>query len=114
MGRAGDRHGFSGEAVVQLQQGGGVRERNPHHKVNTTTLYDEMEEIEGEDAVAFIVPAHGYRAVFKDCSTRPLAVWCVTEGGRMFGVTLTSDGRPPLSIDNVEDEESFDHYEQGA
>src|SRR5215211_6587146 len=84
----------------------------PHGKVNTTAVYDEMEEIDAEPEIAFISPANGYVARFKGGHARPLALWVITDDGRFYGVALPEDGRPPLELDNVEDEEGFRKYER--
>jgi len=85
-----------------------------HGHVNTSRLYDEAESIDEEPEISFISPATGFEAVFEDGSTRRVVLWAVQDDGSMFGVALPEDGKPPLSVASVEDEDGFVRYKAKA
>jgi len=70
-----------------------------------------MQEEDAEPEIAFISPTHHYVARFEDGSVRPIALWAIMDDGTFYGVALPPDGRPPLELENVEDEQGFSKYE---
>ena len=84
-----------------------------HTTANTTRIYEEdMQYIDEEPEVAFISPATGYVARFGGGGTREIVLWAVMDDGRFYGVALPKDGRPPLELDSVEDEDGFRSYDK--
>lgn len=87
-------------------------EDRPEHTINTSRLTEEDLRYEDEEPdIAFIVPAHRYRAVFENGASRPVVLWAITDAGAIYGVALPEDGRPPLELENIEDEQGFSKYE---
>jgi len=100
------------ETIERCPRRAPAGEQRPNHTVVTVAnTYDVMEKEGAEPEIAFISPAHNYFARFEDGSVRLIALWAIMDDCTFYGVALPPDGRPPLELDNVEDEQGFSKYE---
>jgi len=79
------------------------------HRVQTSEIYEVMEDLDGGDEIVHVLPGGDWFAEFADGHREPLVLWTVMDDGTVYGVVVGEDGSVNAN-ESVVDRQDFEKY----